>query len=78
MSAWIHMVPDDEADADLTDALSGARTPHGTVDNVLRVHSLRPNTMRGHMKLYKAALHDEANTRSPCGCRRPWRPMSRS
>ncbi|MEM1160310.1 MAG: peroxidase-related enzyme [Pseudomonadota bacterium] len=62
MSAWIHMVPDAEADADLTDALAGARTPHGTVDNVLRVHSLRPNTMRGHMKLYKAALHDEANT----------------
>ena len=56
------MVPDEEADADLTDALAGARTPHGTVDNVLRVHSLRPNTMRGHMTLYKAALHDDANT----------------
>lgn len=62
MSAWIRMVPDEEADADLTDALAGARTPHGTVDNVLRVHSLRPNTMRGHMTLYKAALHDDANT----------------
>ena len=62
MSAWIHMVPDDQADEDLKDALSGARTPHGTVDNVLRVHSLRPNTMRGHMKIYKAALHDDANT----------------
>ena len=62
MSAWIRMVPDEQADADLMDALKGARTPHGTVDNVLRVHSLRPNTMRGHMTLYKAALHDEANT----------------
>ncbi|MEL7469666.1 MAG: peroxidase-related enzyme [Pseudomonadota bacterium] len=62
MSAWIRMIPDDEADPDLTEALAGARTPHGTVDNVLRVHSLRPNTMRGHMTLYKAALHDEANT----------------
>lgn len=62
MSAWIRMVPDAEADADLSDALQGARTPHGTVDNVLRVHSLRPNTMRGHMTLYKAALHDPANT----------------
>ena len=62
MSAWIRMIPDEEADADLTDALAGARTPHGTVDNVLRVHSLRPNTMRGHMTLYKAALHDDANT----------------
>jgi uncharacterized peroxidase-related enzyme len=62
MSAWIKMISDEDADADLLDALDGARTPHGTVDNVLRVHSLRPNTMRGHMALYKAALHDDANT----------------
>ncbi len=65
MSAWIRMIPDAEADADLADALAGARTPHGTVDNVLRVHSLRPNTMRGHMTLYKAALHDAANRIEP-------------
>lgn len=62
MSSWIKMISDEDADADLSDALDGARTPHGTVDNVLRVHSLRPNTMRGHMALYKAALHDDANT----------------
>lgn len=62
MSAWIHMIDDDAADADLLDALSLARTPHGTVDNVMRVHSLRPNTMRGHVVLYRAALHDDANT----------------
>lgn len=62
MTAWIKMIGDDEADAELTDALAAARTPHGTVDNVLRVHSLRPNTMRGHMMLYKAALHDDSNT----------------
>ncbi len=62
MSAWIRMVSDDEADAKLRDALALARTPHGTVDNVMRVHSLRPNTMRGHLILYRAALHDDANT----------------
>jgi len=49
-------------DADLLDALQLARTPHGTVDNVMRVHSHRPNTMRGHVALYRAALHDDANT----------------
>lgn len=62
MTAWIQMLSDQEADADLLSALSLARTPHGTVDNVMRVHSLRPNTMRGHVKLYRAALHDDANT----------------
>lgn len=62
MSAWIRMLSDEEAGADLMEVLSLARTPHGTVDNVMRVHSLRPNTMRGHVTLYRAALHDDANT----------------
>jgi uncharacterized peroxidase-related enzyme len=62
MSAWIKMISDEEADSDLLDVLQLARTPHGTVDNVMRVHSLRPNTMRGHVMLYRAALHDDANT----------------
>ena len=56
------MISDADADADLLDVLNLARTPHGTVDNVMRVHSLRPNTMRGHVALYRAALHDAANT----------------
>jgi hypothetical protein len=62
MSAWISMISDEEADDDLLDALKLARTPHGTVDNVMRVHSHRPNTMRGHVALYRAALHDKTNT----------------
>lgn len=62
MSAWISMLSDAEANPDLLDALQLARTPHGTVDNVMRVHSHRPNTMRGHVALYRAALHDDANT----------------
>lgn len=61
-AAWIKMIPDAEASEELLDALKLARTPHGTVDNVMRVHSLRPNTMRGHVTLYRAALHDQANT----------------
>lgn len=62
MSAWIAMIPDEQADEKLLEVLKLARTPHGTVDNVMRVHSLRPNTMRGHVALYRAALHDETNT----------------
>jgi uncharacterized peroxidase-related enzyme len=56
------MISDEDADPALREVLDVARTPHGTVDNVMRVHSLRPNTMRGHVSLYRAALHDEANT----------------
>ncbi|WP_050603690.1 carboxymuconolactone decarboxylase family protein [Ruegeria sp. 6PALISEP08] len=62
MSAWIRMISDDYADAPLKAVLDLARTPHGTVDNVMRVHSLRPNTMKGHVVLYRACLHDDSNT----------------
>ncbi|HEY5623942.1 MAG TPA: alkylhydroperoxidase, partial [Gammaproteobacteria bacterium] len=36
-------------------------TPHGTVDNVMQVHSLRPHSMTGHVALYKAVLHHPDN-----------------
>ncbi|MGB7320882.1 MAG: peroxidase-related enzyme [Albidovulum sp.] len=62
MSAWIKMISDAQADEALKAALDFARTPHGTVDNVMRVHSLRPSTMNGHVTLYRACLHDAANT----------------
>ena len=62
MTAWIRMIEDQDADPELLEVLKLARTPHGTVDNVMRVHSLRPNTMKGHVILYRAALHDDANT----------------
>ena len=62
MSAWIKIISDEDADGELKDALALSRTPHGTVDNVLRVHSLRPATMRGHILLYRSILHDDANS----------------
>ena len=62
MSAWIKMIRDHEANQELKEVLNLARTPHGTVDNVMRVHSLGPSTMRGHIVLYKSVLHDETNT----------------
>lgn len=62
MSAWIEMIGDAEAGQELREVLDLARTPHGTVDNVMRVHSLRPHTMHGHIALYRAALHNDNNT----------------
>ena len=55
------MINDDDADADLRDALDTAHAPHGTIDNVMRVHC-SVQTQCSHMKLYRAVLHDEANT----------------
>ena len=62
MSAWIRMIADAEASPTLREMLERVRTPHGTVDNVMRVHSLRPQTMAGHVALYKSVLHNPDNT----------------
>ena len=62
MSAWIEMIPDEEATGVVKQMYEKVRTPHGTVDNVMRAHSLRPHTMEGHVALYRSVLHDPANT----------------
>ena len=61
MSAWIRMLGDAEAGPELDSAFERVRSPAGTVDNVMRVHSLRPSTMTGHHALYMSVLHDDAN-----------------
>lgn len=65
MSAWIEIIDDQDADEHLRERLAAVRSPHGTVDNVMRVHSLRPDTMHGHFTLYQAALHNSTNTLPP-------------
>lgn len=57
MTAWIRMIPEDEATGVLRELYDEAMTPHGTVDNVMKVHSLRPQTMHGHVTLYRSVLH---------------------
>jgi uncharacterized peroxidase-related enzyme len=61
MSAWIDMINDEDASDELNRFYDKVRTPHGTVDNVMRVHSLRPHTMEGHVVLYKSVLHNPDN-----------------
>jgi uncharacterized peroxidase-related enzyme len=61
MTAWIEMIPLEEAEGPLKEMYKTALTPAGTVDNVMRVHSLRPHTMLGHMAIYKSVLHNPDN-----------------
>lgn len=57
MSAWIEIIPESEATGTLRELYDLAQTPHGTVDNVMKAHSLRPHTMQGHIALYRSVLH---------------------
>jgi uncharacterized peroxidase-related enzyme len=62
MSAWIKMIALEDARGALAAAYEKVKTPHGTVDNVMKAHSLRPHTMEGHVALYRSVLHNPDNT----------------
>lgn len=61
MIAWIETIEPDDAEGLLGDLYERVKTPHGTVDNVMKAHSLRPHTLEGHLVLYKSVLHSPAN-----------------
>jgi uncharacterized peroxidase-related enzyme len=62
MTAWIQMIALEEASGKLKEVYELAKTPAGTVDNVMRAHSLRPHSMQGHLALYRNVLHNPDNT----------------
>lgn len=62
MSFWIETISDEDATGFLKEMYDLARTPHGTVDNVMVAQSLRPHTIAGHMALYKSVLHSGNNS----------------
>lgn len=62
MTAWIRMIALEEAEGKLKEMYELAKTPAGTVDNVMRAHSLRPHSMQGHLALYRNVLHNPDNT----------------
>ncbi len=61
MSTWIKILPVENATGSLKEAYDLAKTPAGTVDNVMRIHSQRPHTMVGHLTLYRSVLHHQDN-----------------
>ena len=54
MSAWIKMMPVEGARGFLKEMFDKVMTPSGTVDNVMRVHSLRPQTVQICQLSYRA------------------------
>lgn len=61
MISWIQTIEPADANGLLKELYEQVTTPHGTVDNVMKAHSLRPHTMGGHLALYRSVLHNEDN-----------------
>lgn len=61
LMAWIDIIEPEVADERLTNLFEKVRSPDGRIDNIMKIHSLRPRTMQAHLELYKATLHSSPN-----------------
>jgi len=60
--AFIKTISYDEATGIVKKLYDKVKGPNNTIDNIMKVHSLRPHTMTGHMSLYKNVLHHKNNS----------------
>lgn len=54
--AWIRMIDEGEAEGELAELYRRYRDPAGGVDNVLKIHSLSPASMKAHFELYRLLM----------------------
>jgi uncharacterized peroxidase-related enzyme len=62
--AFIKTIHEREATGELAEWYKRVGNPDGTVDNVMKIHSLNPDTLRTHFEMYTAAMHKP----SPLSC----------
>ncbi|MCS5645173.1 MAG: peroxidase-related enzyme, partial [Candidatus Marinimicrobia bacterium] len=51
--AWIAEIDEREAEGLLKDQYSKLKEPWGGIDNILKIHSLNPESLAAHVQLYK-------------------------
>ena len=58
--AYIKTIHERDATGDLATWYARVGNPDGTVDNVMKVHSLNLDSLRTHFELYTAAMHGQS------------------
>ena len=66
--SWIKKIEFNEAEGRLSNIYKKVAGEEGYLDNIIKVHGLRPHTLEGHLSLYRNVMHHPANTLS-----NPWR-----
>ncbi len=59
--AWIEVIPEAEAQGELKALYSRLIEPWGGVDNIMKIHSLNPASLEGHLRLYEALMRGESD-----------------
>ena len=60
--SWIKSIEYKDAEGRLRKIYDRIKGVDNSIDNVLKIHSLRPHSLVGHMALYKNVLHNSNNT----------------
>jgi alkylhydroperoxidase family enzyme len=64
--AWIEMIEEEDASGVLKEQYDRLRDPTtGQVDNILKIHSLHPETLDAHYLLYKTVMYGKSKIRRP-------------
>lgn len=59
--AWIQMIDEDEAEGRLAELYAKLTEPWGGVDNIMKIHSLQPDSLVGHFELYKTLMRGRSD-----------------
>ena len=63
---WIEVIPEDAAEGELAALYDAYRAPQtGAVDNILKIHSLNPATLRDHAQLYTTLMFGTSGLSRP-------------
>jgi len=54
--AWIKTIKESDAIGSLQELYEKYQTSDGSVDNILKIHSLNPASLQGHYNFYKALM----------------------
>ncbi len=58
--AWIKVIQETEAEGELKQLYGQMTEPWGGVDNILKIHSLNPASLRAHFEFYKTLMRGKS------------------
>ena len=59
--AWIEMIPEEEATGRLKELYDKYTEPWGSVDNIMKIHSLNVKSMKTHYDLYAHLMRGKSD-----------------
>ena len=63
--AWIRMIDEQDAEGKLSELYRRMQEPDGSVDNILKIHSLNPDSLQGHFEFYRSLMRGRSPLTRP-------------